>query len=85
MRLLFLIFTCLLVTLPSLLADVIYVNAGFRISGDGSSWSSAYVNLQDALSNSVSGDEIWMAAGTYYPDERLGQNDDDSSATSTQC
>ncbi|MGJ8716516.1 MAG: choice-of-anchor Q domain-containing protein [Maribacter stanieri] len=83
MRIPFLIFTSLLVTLSSLLADVIYVKAGFGSSGDGSSWSSAYGNLQDALSNSASGDEIWVAAGTYYPDEGLGQNDDDRSATFT--
>lgn len=44
--------------------DVRYVKEGG--TGDCSSWENA-CDLQDALSDDVSGDEIWVAAGTYYP------------------
>jgi RHS repeat-associated protein len=55
----------------------LYVNAS--VSGgrhDGSSWANAYNNLQDALNAArpcwyrVS--EIWVAAGTYRPDQATG-------------
>ncbi|UCG34109.1 MAG: hypothetical protein JSU68_05625 [Phycisphaerales bacterium] len=37
--------------------------------GDGSTWALAYTYLQDAIAASVSGDQIWVKAGTYKPDE----------------
>ncbi|SVC04998.1 uncharacterized protein METZ01_LOCUS257852, partial [marine metagenome] len=40
--------------------------------GDGSSWATAKQYLQSALALAVDGDEIWVAAGTYYPDEGEG-------------
>jgi predicted outer membrane repeat protein len=36
---------------------------------DGTSWSNAYRSLQDALQRSRSGDQIWVAKGSHYPDE----------------
>ena len=45
---------------------VLFVNNGV-IGGDGNSWSSAYGDLQDAITASSSGTEIWVAAGVYYP------------------
>ena len=46
------------------LADTIYVKVGSK--GDGSSWESAFGSLHSALKSAVPGDEIWVAAGTYY-------------------
>ncbi|PKL79691.1 MAG: hypothetical protein CVV27_01425, partial [Candidatus Melainabacteria bacterium HGW-Melainabacteria-1] len=44
-----------------------YVNATATGDNDGSSWSHAFVDLQAALASAASGDEIWLAAGTYRP------------------
>ena len=52
-------------------AAVRYVNASLATgAGTGASWADAYRGagaLQVALSAAVSGDEIWVAAGTYLP------------------
>ena len=42
---------------------------------DGSSWANAYVTLQDALAVATNGAEVWVANGTYYPDEGAGAVD----------
>jgi len=48
---------------------VIYVDADANSANTGSSWTDAFVNLQDALLVASSGDEIRVAAGIYRPDE----------------
>ena len=46
-----------------------YVNTQALPSGDGLSWGTAFKDLQDALVLADSGDEIWVAEGTYYPSQ----------------
>jgi hypothetical protein len=47
----------------------VYVNINATGNNDGSSWSNAYTNLNDALNDTTSspGTEIWIAAGVYSP------------------
>ena len=61
---------------------IIYVNVNAGAPDpNGCSWGSAFSNLQDALSISAVGDEIWVAAGTYYPDEGGGQVNNDRNSS----
>ncbi len=51
---------------------------------DGSSWGNAHVNLQDALSDAsanCSVKEVWVAAGTYKPDQGGGNSTGDRFAS----
>lgn len=48
-------------------AGVIYVDAGAVGAGDGSSWTDAFSDLQDALLAAAPGDDVWVAAGQYVP------------------
>ncbi len=52
---------------PTLTTCVIYVKHDATGQGDGSSWADAYTDLQDALALANPGDEVWVAAGVYYP------------------
>jgi len=50
--------------------SVLYVKADAAGSGEGTSWADAYTDLQVALAVAGSGNDIWVAAGTYTPDEQ---------------
>jgi parallel beta-helix repeat protein len=64
----------------SAIGKTIYVDAGAS-GGNGQSWETAYQYLQDALAEAVYGDEIWVGAGTYKPDEGTSQTTGDWSAS----
>lgn len=55
---------------------VLYVDADAPPPGDGSSWARAFPFLQSALATARQcrgARELWIAAGTYHPDDGVGQ------------
>ena len=57
------------------LALTLFVDADAMGAGDGTSWTDAYTDLQDALSAATGNDQIWIAAGTYAPRAPLDASD----------
>ena len=55
---------------------VYHVSTTGSDSDDGLSWVTPLRNIQTALDLANPGDEIWVAQGTYYPDEGTGQTND---------
>ena len=53
-------------------SKTIFVDDNAPAGGDGTSWASAHKYLQDALVVAENGDEIWVAEGTYKPDQGAG-------------
>jgi hypothetical protein len=63
---------------------IIYVDADAPgPTHDGTSWTNAYATVQDALTTAISGTQIWVAEGVYYPDEGTGQTNNDRNSTFT--
>jgi predicted outer membrane repeat protein len=58
-----------------------YVDAAAATGGDGTSWETAFVCLQDGLTSAAAGDCIWVAEGLYWPDLGAGQIAGNRSAT----
>jgi predicted outer membrane repeat protein len=54
---------------------LIYVNQAAGGSNDGSSWANAFTDLQAALAEADSGDEIWVAVGVYKPTTDAGDRE----------
>jgi predicted outer membrane repeat protein len=51
------------------LPRTLYVDQDASGQVDGSSWTNAYTNLQDALAIARYGDNIWVSEGIYRPDQ----------------
>lgn len=66
---------------PAVQAAILRVDADAAEGGDGRTWTGAYKYLRDALAAARAGDEIWVAAGVYRPDEGSGATRGNRSAT----
>jgi len=64
------IIVVLMGAVPSV-GNTIYVDAAVS-GGDGTSWATAFHDLQDALAIAAAGDEIRVAQGIYRPDRGTG-------------
>ncbi len=53
--------------IPDECERVLYVDSGAPSGGDGSTWTTAFDDLQAALAIAIPGDNVWIAAGTYRP------------------
>ncbi|MCP3973253.1 MAG: hypothetical protein GY720_02030, partial [bacterium] len=69
------------VTYTLALPATLHVDSQAAPGGDGTSWANAYQHLQDALAVALANDQVWVAQGTYYPDEGTGQANDDRDST----
>jgi hypothetical protein len=60
---------CMLILASKISAQIVYVNASAATNGDGTSWATAFNNLQNGLetAQSTANNTIWLAQGTYYP------------------
>ncbi len=58
------LFTLLLIS--QFINAQVYVNLNAAGANDGSSWTDAFTDLQDAI-DTTNGRDIWLAAGVYTP------------------
>ena len=65
-----LLFAAVFLVAPATSAQhVLFVDADATGAANGSSWADAFPDLQFALAVAEAGDEVWVAEGTYRPDE----------------
>ena len=74
-------FFALLVLSLTAKGAIIYVDPTAQGADNGASWSNAFVDLQDALGTARPIDEVYVAQGTYYPDEGRFQTNNSRFAT----
>ena len=68
----------LLISLGSFSQTIYYVKTTGNDANNGTSWATAFKTVQRALATAIiTGDQIWVAAGVYYPDEGNGMIDND--------
>ncbi len=72
---------CVGLAVPAAQTAVLRVDADAAEGGDGRTWSGAYKYLREALASARPGDEIWVAAGVYRPDQGSGVTPGNRSAT----
>jgi predicted outer membrane repeat protein len=66
--LLSLLLSAILITLAQpIYGDNIFVDAAAKGTGDGSSWTDAYTDLQTAIDAAKAGEMLLVAEGIYYP------------------
>lgn len=78
-----LFFGCVFLGAQYAQAKIIHVNSAAGVGGNGTSWLTACRFLQDALAVTEEGDEVWVAAGTYYPDDGTSITKGDRSSSFT--
>lgn len=49
-----------------------YVKHNAAGNNDGSSWANAFTTLQTGLDAAGFNEQVWVAAGTYYPETKIG-------------
>jgi phosphohistidine phosphatase SixA len=76
-----LVVIALLLGVSSVTADTLYVASIAEPGGDGRSWNSAYRYLTTALDAWKTGDQIWVAQGTYRADDGEGRTRGDRTAS----